>query len=206
MPFANRHAPTPRKLSEVLINRALAKVINRASRLAPLYSYHVKQRARVRHPRDDCHSAFRCDERRSLKTGWIVAHTRRATMRQPHYPPVSGLCRRWLPTTRLRQGDLRPGEMGLRVSLHGSNSEPLMSALGQKQTCRPDIATSALPPKADVEWPSPNVRFVPKAAVSRCSTRVRKSQSYSITSSARARTVAGMLIRSDFAVLRLIRR
>jgi hypothetical protein len=23
-----------------------------------------------------CHGSFRCDERRSLKTGWIVAHTR----------------------------------------------------------------------------------------------------------------------------------
>jgi hypothetical protein len=26
----------------------------------------------------------------------------------------------------------------------------LMSALGQKQTCRPEIAMSALPPKADI--------------------------------------------------------
>jgi hypothetical protein len=96
-----------------------------------------------------CHGSSRCDERRSLKTGCIVAHTRRATMR-PHYPPVSGLCRRWLPTTRLQQGDLRPGEMGLRVSLHGSNPEPLMSALGQKQTFAVQKAVSALPPKADI--------------------------------------------------------
>jgi hypothetical protein len=108
-----------------------------------------------------CHGSSRCDERRSLKTGCIVAHTRRATMRQPHYPPVSGLCRRWLPTTRLQQGDLRPGEMGLRVSLHGSNPEPLMSALGHKQTSAHVRMTSALPPKADIRERVLDVRFGP---------------------------------------------
>jgi hypothetical protein len=40
--------------------------------------------------------------------------------------------------------------MGFRVSLHSSNPEPLMSALGQKQTIGPFIAMSALPPKADI--------------------------------------------------------
>jgi hypothetical protein len=30
--------------------------------------------------------------------------------------------------------DLRPAEWGSGVSLHGSNPEPLMSALGQKRT------------------------------------------------------------------------
>jgi len=34
---------------------------------------------------------------------------------------------------RLQQG-FEVGEMGFRINLHGSNSEPLMSALGQKRT------------------------------------------------------------------------
>jgi hypothetical protein len=38
-------------------------------------------------------------------------------------------------------------EMGFRVSLHGSNPEPLMSALGQKQTLQGVSLMSALPPK-----------------------------------------------------------
>ena len=80
-------------------------------------------------------------------------------MRQPHYPPVSGLCRRWLPTIRIQQG-FTTGEMGFRVSLHSSNPEPLMSALGQKRTWRDQIAMSALPPKADIRWHDLNVRFV----------------------------------------------
>jgi hypothetical protein len=40
-----------------------------------------------------------------------------------------------------------------------------MSALGQKQTFGPFIAMSALPPKADIEWHSRNVRFVPQADI-----------------------------------------
>ena len=44
-----------------------------------------------------------------------------------------------------------------------------MSALGQKQTSRPEISMSALPPKADIVQHGGNVRFGPKAAVSRCS-------------------------------------
>jgi hypothetical protein len=36
------------------------------------------------------------------------------------------------------------------VSLHGSNPEPPMSALGQKQTLHQFSVMSALPPKADI--------------------------------------------------------
>jgi hypothetical protein len=36
-----------------------------------------------------------------------------------------------------------------------------MSALGQKQTSRSEIAMSALPPKADIVQHGGNVRFVP---------------------------------------------
>jgi hypothetical protein len=39
---------------------------------------------------------------------------------------------------------------GSGVSLHGSNPEPLMSALGQKQTLGKVRPMSALPPKADI--------------------------------------------------------
>jgi hypothetical protein len=53
--------------------------------------------------------------------------------------------------------------MGLGVSLHGSNLEPLMSALGQKQTFGPGNAMSALPPKADIAERNWDVRFVPEA-------------------------------------------
>src|SRR5215472_5535357 len=42
--------------------------------------------------------------------------------------------------------ELRPVEWGSGVSLHGSNPEPLMSALGQKQTSRHLQPMSALPP------------------------------------------------------------
>jgi len=52
---------------------------------------------------------------------------------------------------------------GSGISLHGSNSEPLMSALGQKQTSRLHQAMSALPPKADMDQHRCDVRFVPKA-------------------------------------------
>jgi len=47
--------------------------------------------------------------------------------------------------------------------LHGSNSEPLMSALGQKQTSRLVEGMSALPPKADIAERDRHVRFVPEA-------------------------------------------
>jgi hypothetical protein len=50
-----------------------------------------------------------------------------------------------------------------------------MSALGQKRTFGPFIATSALPPKADIAGRQLDVRFVPIAEV---------EPLYSITSSA----------------------
>ena len=42
------------------------------------------------------------------------------------------------------------GETRYSVELHGSNPEPLMSALGQKQTSARVRGMSALPPKADI--------------------------------------------------------
>jgi len=55
--------------------------------------------------------------------------------------------------------------MGLDVKLHGSNLEPPMSALGQKQTLRHLQPMSALPPKADMVEHGCDVRFVPKADI-----------------------------------------
>jgi hypothetical protein len=46
----------------------------------------------------------------------------------------------------LQQG-FAMGEMGFRVSLQRGNPEPLMSALGQKQTLRRLDPMSALPPQ-----------------------------------------------------------
>src|SRR5262249_42739888 len=46
--------------------------------------------------------------------------------------------------------ELRPAKWGFGVCLHGSNGEPLMSALGQKQAFRNVRVMSALPPKADI--------------------------------------------------------
>ena len=46
--------------------------------------------------------------------------------------------------------DLRSVEWGSGVSLHGSNPEPLMSALGHKRTLYIVLRMSALPPKADI--------------------------------------------------------
>jgi len=50
---------------------------------------------------------------------------------------------------------------GLGVRLHGSNPEPLMSALGQKRTFTRLQPMSALPPKADMTEQDRDVRFVP---------------------------------------------
>ena len=76
-------------------------------------------------------------------------------------PLGAGLARRML-----RLGDyirdLRPAEWGFGVSLRGSNPDPLMSALGQKQTYSDVWPMSALPPKADIaesDWH----RFVPNS-------------------------------------------
>jgi hypothetical protein len=40
-----------------------------------------------------------------------------------------------------------------------------MSALGQKETSRPEISMSALPPKAGIVQHGGNVRFVPQAEI-----------------------------------------
>jgi hypothetical protein len=67
-------------------------------------------------------------------------------------------------------------EIGLGVSLHGSNLKTLMAAMGQKQTPDERPLMSALPPKADIAGRNWDVRFVPKADI--CSAA---SSSYSIT-------------------------
>jgi hypothetical protein len=48
--------------------------------------------------------------------------------------------------------DLQSVEWGSEVSLQGSNSAPLMSALGHKRTLRLSRPMSALPPKADMDF------------------------------------------------------
>ena len=55
---------------------------------------------------------------------------------------------------------LRPAKRGSGVRLHGSNPEPLMSALGQKRTSGHDQIMSALPPKADIGIQPCDVCFV----------------------------------------------
>jgi hypothetical protein len=64
-------------------------------------------------------------------------------------PKTQSLCDYALELTQLQQGFVTDG-MGFRVKLHSSNFEPLMSALGQKQTSRHLQPMSALPPKADI--------------------------------------------------------
>jgi hypothetical protein len=54
--------------------------------------------------------------------------------------------------------DLRHAKWGSGVCLHSSNPEPLMSALGQKQTWKHVRVMSALPPKADIRQRDWNVR------------------------------------------------
>jgi hypothetical protein len=95
--------------------------------------------------------------------------------------------------------DLRPAKWGSGISLRGSNRKPPMSALGQKRTLRWSTAMSAIPPKADIPRRLPDVRFVPKADIPRCGRNWR----YSITSSARASIVCGIVMPSLFAVLAL---
>ena len=60
------------------------------------------------------------------------------------------------------------------VNLHGSNPDPPMSALGQKQTSRHLQPMSALPPKADIGTQARNVRFVPKADIASLFDKVRR--------------------------------
>jgi hypothetical protein len=61
--------------------------------------------------------------------------------------------------------DLRPAKWGSGASLHGSNPERLMSALGQKPPRRLTATVSALPPKADTNRCGWHVRYGPKADV-----------------------------------------
>ena len=61
--------------------------------------------------------------------------------------------------------DLRPAKWGSGVSLRGSNSEPLMSALGHKRTSAHVRVMSALPPKADIGEGDRHVRQVPQADI-----------------------------------------
>jgi hypothetical protein len=75
-----------------------------------------------------------------------------------------------------------------------------MSALGQKQTSTHVHVMSALPPKADIETQSRDVRFVPKADVSSRS----KTARYSITLSAVTSNLSGILSPSALAVFRFI--
>jgi hypothetical protein len=65
-------------------------------------------------------------------------------------PKAQSLCGLCFGTTQLQQGFVADG-MGFRVKLHGSNFEPLMSALGQKRTLRGVRPMSALLPKADID-------------------------------------------------------
>jgi len=44
-------------------------------------------------------------------------------------------------------------------------NEAQMSIVGHKQTSRAAISMSAIPPKADIDWYSSDVRFVPKADI-----------------------------------------
>ena len=69
----------------------------------------------------------------------------------------------------------------------GPRVDRSMSPLGQKRTFHIVRSMSALPPKADIETQSRNVRFVPKADILRCSEECR----YSITSSVIAITPDG---------------
>jgi hypothetical protein len=65
---------------------------------------------------------------------------------------------------------------------------------------RPEIAISAIHPKADIVERDRHVRFVPEADILRCGKGCR----YSITSSARSDNAGGISIPIIFAVLRLI--
>jgi len=65
--------------------------------------------------------------------------------------PISCSCQRQLKLTHLsRKQEFATGEMGFSGQLQRSNPEPLMSALGQKQTLQSVRPMSALPPKADI--------------------------------------------------------
>jgi hypothetical protein len=85
--------------------------------------------------------------------------------------------------------DLRPVKWGFEGTLHSSNPEPPMSALGHKRTLKHLYPMSGLPPKADIVPHNRNVRFVPKA--DSCSAAMKH---YSITSSAVCWRCTGALV------------
>jgi hypothetical protein len=58
--------------------------------------------------------------------------------------------------------------MGFSGQLLVIDREPLMSALGQKQTWQHILLMSALPPKADMGTQPRDVRFVPIADIVTC--------------------------------------
>jgi hypothetical protein len=70
--------------------------------------------------------------------------------------------------------DQQNGELG--VSLHSSNPDPVMSALGQKRTWLGVRPMSALPLKADITERRRQVRCVPTADIVVCHHR-RKTAS-----------------------------
>jgi hypothetical protein len=69
-----------------------------------------------------------------------------------------------------------------------------MSTSGQKQTFRPFIAMSALPPKADIGGRELDVRFVPETDIG--------MPGYSITSSANNKNDSGTVRPSPLAVFK----
>jgi len=83
----------------------------------------------------------------------------------------------------------------------GWNANP-MSALGHKRTFSEVCVMSAIPPKADIQSSSSDVRFVPKADIPRCS----EDRRYSITWSARPSSGKGRFSPRPSAVFRLITR
>ena len=89
---------------------------------------------------------------------------------------------------RLQQ-EFPTGEIEFAAFLHGSNSKPCMSLMGQKQTSRSEITMSALPPKANMVQHDHDVHFVPKADI--CS--VASARGRSIWFSSR-RSIAARLV------------
>jgi hypothetical protein len=75
----------------------------------------------------------------------------------PHKRTSGQPVRRGLTSRIGLQKGFTMGEIGL----HSSNFDPLMSALGQKQTSTRLLHMSALPPKADIRPRDLHVRFVP---------------------------------------------
>jgi hypothetical protein len=98
----------------------------------------------------------------------IAACCARAVGNQTATDPVITFrkSRRRITAPRLRSTPMRTDysrdlglvKWGSGVSLHGSNLEPLMSALGHKQTFHDAWPMSALPPKADIAEAGLHVR------------------------------------------------